>query len=119
MIVAELICRCFHSRTEAHLFHLQTKSYAAHKALNEYYDEIIPLADALAESYQGRYGIVTDYPEEYEQSETPVDMLKDLRAWIDTNRHEDKNLEKSELQNLIDEIVTLINGTLYKLETLK
>ena len=31
----------FASRTQAHVFHLQTNSYAMHKALNGYYDDII------------------------------------------------------------------------------
>ena len=29
----------------------QTRSYAAHKALNEFYDEIVDLADSFAEAY--------------------------------------------------------------------
>ena len=35
------------SRTQAHIFHLQTQSFATHKALNKYYDEIIDLLDAF------------------------------------------------------------------------
>lgn len=42
------------SRTQAHVFHLTTKSYAAHKALQNYYEEIVPLLDSYAETYMGR-----------------------------------------------------------------
>lgn len=47
---SELVTRCFQARTEAHISHLGTSSYAVHKALNKFYDEIIDLADAYAEA---------------------------------------------------------------------
>jgi len=46
------------SRNQAHIYHLQTNSFAAHKALQEYYEEIVDLVDGLVESYQGKYGIL-------------------------------------------------------------
>lgn len=42
------------SRTQAHVFHLTTKSYAAHKALQAYYEGIVPLLDSYAETYMGK-----------------------------------------------------------------
>lgn len=117
MSAAELVGRCFHARTEAHIFHLQTRSFAAHKALNEFYDEIVELTDSFAEAYQGRFGIITGYPETYESCADEMEMLTDLRDWIDKNRKAIS--ERSELQNLIDEIVSLIDGTMYKLKFLK
>ena len=60
-ILGQFISTLFASRTQAHVFHLQTNSFAAHKALNEYYDGIIDLADGIAESIQGKYGIITGY----------------------------------------------------------
>jgi hypothetical protein len=114
--VAALIMQLFHARTNAHVLHLRTRSYAAHKALNEFYDEIVGLTDDLAESYQGRYGI-QDYPElPYKQESDAVMMLRSLRRYIDENRM--MMCEHSEIQNTIDEIVTLLNTTLYKLENL-
>lgn len=118
MSAGELISRCFHCRTEAHIAHLQTKSFAAHKALNEFYDEIVPLTDTFAEAYQGRFGIITEYPDEYEVSNSPAEMLHNLRDWIDEKRNECCQ-QLSELSNMIDEIVGLIDSTLYKLENLK
>ena len=43
MLLGELILHCFHARTNAHVLHLTTKSYAVHVALNGFYDEIITL----------------------------------------------------------------------------
>jgi hypothetical protein len=114
--VAALIMQLFHARTNAHVLHLRTRSYAAHKALNEFYDEIVGLTDDLAESYQGRYGI-QDYPElPYKPESDAVMMLRSLRRYIDENRM--AMCDHSELQNAIDEIVTLLNSTIYKLENL-
>lgn len=114
--IAGLIMQLFHSRTNVHVMHLRTRSYAAHKALNEYYDGIVGLTDDLAESYQGRNGI-QDYPElPYKQESDPVMALKSLRRYIDDNRL--LMCSHTEIQNKIDEIVELLNSTLYKLENL-
>ncbi len=41
------------SREQAHVFHLLTTSYAEHKALQAYYEAIVPLIDTYAETYMG------------------------------------------------------------------
>lgn len=111
-----LIMELFHSSTNAHVQHLKTRSYAAHKALGEYYSDVVDKADALAEAYQGRYGLI-DFPTlPYKMEPDPVMMLKGLRRYIDDNRV--MMIQDSELQNLLDEVVALIDSTLYKLEFL-
>lgn len=114
--MGSLISLLFTARTQAHILHLQTKSYAIHKALNEYYDSIIGLADSIAESYQGRYGIITSYPSFNLNATDPVKMVEQVRTWIDKNRK--SCCEESEIQNLIDEVQHLNNSTLYKLKNL-
>jgi hypothetical protein len=114
--IAGLVMQLFHARTNAHVLHLQTKSYAKHVALNEFYDNIVELTDTLAEATQGRYGIL-DYPElPYKPESDPIQMIRGLRRYIDENR--DAMCDHSELQNLIDEIVAQTDSTLYKLENL-
>jgi hypothetical protein len=114
--IAALIMQLFHARTNAHVQHLRTRSYAAHVALNEFYDSIVELTDSLAEATQGRYGIL-DYPElPYKTESDPIQMIRGLRRYIDENR--DGMCDHSELQNLIDEIVAQMDSTLYKLENL-
>jgi hypothetical protein len=44
----------FLARDVTHSVHLNTRSYAKHKALNKFYVGIIELADDFAEAYQGR-----------------------------------------------------------------
>jgi DNA-binding ferritin-like protein len=111
-----LIALCFEARTKAHMLHLQTKSYATHKALNEYYDEIVDIADSLAEAYQGREGIITTYPKISLSAPDPIKLVEQVRSWVDKNR---KDISiYSEIQNIIDELQDLNNSTLYKLKNL-
>ena len=114
----------FHSRTQAHVFHLGVKgpgSFAAHKALNEYYDEIVGLTDSLVEGYQGKYGIVTGYSNvDLLESRECADVIKYFMALsIFVDRTRTQMPQDSYIQNVIDEIVDLINSTLYKLKFLK
>ena len=46
----------FWSADQTHLWHLQTNSYALHKALNKYYDGIRDGMDTVAEEYMGYAG---------------------------------------------------------------
>lgn len=118
-MMGELIMRCFHARTAAHILHLKTRSYAAHKALNDFYDGIVPLADALAESYQGDYGLIESYPPRYTPYAEPLKLLDDLSEWIETHRAECCDKDDSYLENQIDEIMALIRSSQYKLRFLK
>ena len=104
------------SATCAHLQHWQTRNYATHKALKKYYEAIPDLVDKLVETYMGRNGLVGEFEEEFEIEKDPVRYFKALQKYVDESR---KHLPKdSELQNIIDEILDLINSTLYKLQNL-
>lgn len=106
-----------HSATCAHIQHWQTKSYAEHKALQKYYEAMPDLVDGLVESYMGRYGKVGKFEPEFYIEEDPLKYMKAMLDYVDDTR---KDLPKdSELQNLIDGIVDLINSTIYKLKNLK
>lgn len=120
--MANFISTLFSSRTQAHIFHLQVTgpgSFAAHKALNEYYDGIIGLADGIAESYQGRYGIITGYKGEGQWIEDTTQIIKYFDAlcmYVEKNRV--SLVQDSYIQNQIDEVVALIESTKYKLSKL-
>jgi hypothetical protein len=114
---AELIARAFAARNAAHFAHLMTPSYAAHIALNDFYDGIIPLVDSFAESYIGRYGKFQMFPNVKESSPDGLSVVGNLTKWIDSNRQ--MISEVSEIQNIIDEILSLCNSTAYKLRELK
>lgn len=115
---AELVVRCFSARTEAHMAHLTTKSYAEHKALSEFYDSIVGLADDYAEACQGRNGLLKFQAiiPRVGNFERPVTIPTELQDWIDAHRADCG--DDSELQNIIDEINQLCGSTLYKLRFL-
>lgn len=112
--------KILHSRTQTHIFHLQTKSYAEHIALNGYYDGVLGLFDGLVESYQGKHGIITNYQcdgfDDYSSNEQVIKYLTDLESNIEELR---KSVKESYIQNQIDTVEELINSTLYKLKFLK
>ena len=118
MKAPELIARCFAARTAAHMAHLQTTSYAAHAALGEFYESIVDLADSFAEAYQGMYGVIAEYPASPIPSGQPTTWLPLMRSWVRANR-DDCADGKSELANLIDEIIAQLDKTLYKLKTIR
>lgn len=112
----EFIMRLMHSRTNAHIQHLSTKSYAEHVALQGYYEGIVDLIDSFVESYQGKYGIEKGYPSSYVMETDSKSMLTKLRAYVAAERNE--ITDETDLQNIIDEMISLIDGTLYKLRFL-
>lgn len=116
--VAAFVMRLFHARTDAHIMHLQTKSYATHVALGDFYKGLIDLVDSYVEAYQGLYGIITEYPDGYTvPSEDPLTEIRDLGQTVDSMREDLP--QDSELQNIVDEIAALIDSTVYRLRFLK
>ena len=118
MTIGELILRCFHARTTAHVLHLQTRSYAAHKALNDFYDGVIDLADSLAEVYQGAHGLIKFPETPYEPESDGTELLDALHGAVDEFRETLRD-EDSHLTNICDEIKALCDSTSYKLNFLK
>jgi hypothetical protein len=119
MDFAKLISYLFHSRTQTHIFHLQTQSFAEHMALNVYYDGIVPLIDALVESYQGKYGIVKGYSNfnlmEYNNGQQVIAYLEALSKTVCDVYN---SITDTNIQNLLDGITDLIRSTIYKLQNL-
>ena len=115
----------FHSRTQAHVFHLGVKgpgAFAAHSALNTYYDEIVGLVDGLVESYQGKYGLIKFQPVNGLDNNCEI---KNIIAYFDKliaaleKLRQDAKLKDSWIQNQIDNISELLYSTKYKLVNLQ
>lgn len=115
---AQFISTLFNSRTQVHVYHLQTPSYAAHAALNTYYDEIVGLADGLVETYQGRYGILRGYQGQasLKEDDQVIGYFDALSKYVETVRT--TLPQDSYIQNEIDNVVALIESTRYKLKYL-
>jgi uncharacterized protein DUF5856 len=117
--VGNYFAHLLHLATSAHILHLQSKSFAEHMALDGFYKGLPDLVDSLIEEYQGCYQkIVVDYPNGYVvpkgQALTLLTMsvafVRDNRAVVG---------DKTNLQNTVDEILSLYDSTIYKLKFLK
>lgn len=113
---AKLISLLFNARTNTHIAHLQTTSYAQHKALNEFYDGVVDLADRFAESSQGSIGIITGYTIGDLFTGSIIDYLKGQLTEILSMRSQ---FQEGHLVQIIDDVVELYTSTLYKLTILK
>jgi hypothetical protein len=115
----------FHSRTQSHIFHTRVTgdgSFAAHTALQAYYEGIVPLIDGLVEAYQGQYGLI-EYKEvngvdNDASKENMVKYFDNLCKFLDKERKEPK-LQMSWLQNDLDNVASLLYSTKYKLINLQ
>jgi hypothetical protein len=116
----KLISYLMHSRTQVHVFHLQTDSYAEHMAFGGYYDGIVALIDAVVESYQGKYEKISKYEsfeiESYKSGDSAVTYLKALSKKVESVH---SGVKDTYIQNQLDTINELINSTIYKLRFLK
>jgi DNA-binding ferritin-like protein len=114
--IGKIIGLLMMSRTMAHKAHLKTGSYAKHKALNRFYDDVVDLLDELAEASQGKYGLieVVDMDEKGD-IEDPVAMLE---SHLKMYQNLTKSIDDRFLQGISDEIEALYYSTLYKLKHL-
>lgn len=117
----EYLGTLFQTRTQAHIFHLQTNSFAAHKALQEYYEGIVGLIDQIAEAYQGKYGILTGYRmnlsvTDLADGQQAIQYFDQILRFLELKR---PSLPRdSYLQNLFDTVEELVASTAYKLKYL-
>ena len=121
----QLASLLLHSRTQAHSFHVGVKgvgALSAHLTLGNYYDTIGGIVDGLVETYQGQYGLIKL------QAVSGLDTNNDIKNIISyfdkliaavAKLRQDEKLQMSWLQNDIDNIVTLLYSTKYKLVNLQ
>lgn len=119
MKCAEFIGMLFLARDVTHSVHLNTRSYAKHKALGAFYDGIIDLADSFAEAYQGRHGLIGGISlQSHNKTANVIDFLQGQLDEIEKVRYDVVPKTDTALQNMIDGIVELYLTTLYKLRFL-
>jgi hypothetical protein len=116
MTVQEYVSSLLEIQDISHIAHLQTTSFAEHKALNELYDGIADQFDAYVEAYQGKYGIIKGYKSfKLEEGLDMVDYLKEKMTAFETYK---STLTDGYLQQLVDNTQELLSTTLYKLRFL-
>lgn len=104
----------FQSRDIMHLTHLATTSYAEHQTLGNYYHKLLELTDDLIESYFGTIGKKLNIKipsSEYVNAKAHLTYIKDY-----VSKHRNVfGTQNTHIQNTIDEILGLINNTLFLL----
>lgn len=107
------------SRNQAHIFHLQSDSYAKHMALGSYYESISDLIDSLIETYQGTNPVIMDYKnDEKYTGYTKEGVTKYFEGLLKETVEAKSLFTDTDLLNIVDEITSLIKSTLYKLKRL-
>jgi DNA-binding ferritin-like protein len=116
--VEKLIDRAFALRGAAHAAHWKATgegSYAKHKALGHFYEDLVELLDRYVEAHQGTFGLVGKLAADAD------DVVAQIRAemvWIAEHRSEVARGVPA-LENILDELTALHMRTLYKLENLR
>jgi hypothetical protein len=102
-----------------HLAHLRSRSYSEHMALGAFYDDIAEAADTFAECHMGIEGMLSGYPAiKPDPAAKPLEYLPELHDWVTKHRTICAD-GSTELGNLIDEILAVIDRAYYKLKFLK
>jgi len=120
-----LVKTLLQAKNQAHIYHWSVKNYAQHNALQEFYEQITKDLDRLVEAYQGPFGLIHLTLEESIPYESTDDITKvieyfnDLR-YVMGNWAEDIEEKYSDrsLNSIMEDIIELINTTLYKLKYL-
>jgi hypothetical protein len=119
MKASDFVGILFLARDVAHSVHLNTRSFSKHSALNTFYDGIIDHADAFAEAYQGRNGLIGPITlMSAKKTSNIIEFLEDQLKEIESVRYDVCDKTDTPLQQLIDNIVDLYLSTLYKLKFL-
>ena len=105
--------------TSMHQLHLKITgpgSYAAHKALGEFYESMPGLVDSVAEQYQGAREKLLDFPTvpayKCGSVQEAISHMKELYTEVVDLQ---KIMPFSEIVNQLDEVKSLISSTKYKL----
>jgi hypothetical protein len=113
-----IIAQLFAARDTAHRIHLRTRSFAAHIALNELYDELLEFTDELAETYQGKYGLQNiPNPEFIFTDHDGILFVRELSGWAEATRLQ-LNPADTYIINEWDTLLSVIYRAKYKLENL-
>jgi DNA-binding ferritin-like protein len=113
------------SKLVAHVHHFRVQgegSFAAHKALQEFYEGAGEIADLIIEIYQGCTKSLVEFSEEtlaFGSTMDTLEYLSELRWAIEEGRKLEVLAKESHIQSEIDNFISLIDQTVYKLTFLK
>lgn len=105
----------------SHLWHFLTSSYAAHMAFGDFYEKLQGLADSYIEADIGVHGKIRNEAEPfyYKDLDSSVQALRSFRLDVKAIRDAQEHLGHNGLVTTLEEIMALVDGTLYKLNNLQ
>lgn len=115
--INDLAGRTFAARDVAHRAHWATSSFSQHAALDEFYNGVIEAIDAIVEAYQGEFGAVGYFPVRVPDVTDVTAYLTGELQWVKVHRDLIAKGSTS-VQNLIDELISVYQKTIYKLTNL-
>jgi hypothetical protein len=117
----ELIISFFNLKNHLYLYHLSTYSYSRHIAAASLLDSLDKLIDNFLEIYFGKYG----RPDQFPASKLNLIKFEDATAYMELSTYIDFlntripmliNPTDTDLSNIRDEMVGLLNNTKYLFE---
>jgi hypothetical protein len=119
-MIEELISRVFYARNVAHFEHWTANgvgAYARHKALGNFYEDVIEALDSLVEAYQGAYELIGPVRAPKTKATDIMLILVEDADWIEKN-HEKICKGNRAVANLIDGVTGVYLTATYKLRNL-
>lgn len=116
----DFVSRVFEVQNQVRLWHYQTKAFSRHLAFGEFYSSFSDLTDKFIEVYIGKKNDVylddeQKYTEIFNLDEVDVDSWHDELESDFQIYKEDLGPMDSELNNILDETLAVINMLKYKL----
>lgn len=99
-------------------YHLKTKKFSIHLALNDLYHQLLHYVDDVIERYQGIHGTIDDVCTNCvcAGGATEYEYMVNLKSYIENNRGLAGT--ESEIQSVFDDILGIIDTTIYKVNNL-
>jgi len=119
--------RLLQTRDQAHIFHWNTKSYAAHVALGSFYDSLLDSIDSFFENYKGKYPEVFSRKSKIPLSvnsdpgitpEAMIPFFNDFNRFLESLSKELESQGDLDIQDIVFDMKNATNKLLYLL-TLK
>ena len=116
----DFFCQYFSLIVAAKMFHYRTRTYSAHKTIDDFFEKFIQLSDTFLECWQGAYNRRITFNSSSVIMEIPVITDKNWRKILDKHVYYLENVlpyyeMSGDMLNIRDEMVTLIKQTKYLL----
>lgn len=123
--IENIIQRLLQTRDQSHMFHWNTKSYAAHIALGGFYDAMLGHIDRFFEAYKGKYPEIftrkakipfTIISEPMVNAETMASYFNDFNGFLSGVAETISAKGDSDLEHIILDMQNETNKLLYLLQ---